>query len=192
MKLFLLSFFFTVTFFLAFSQTKLVAHRSHGGTANNFLEQYQQQNLDNSNLGAAPRHYIASAVLDSLIYVNDTVVIMVTSRCTLLQVEENQINGNWQPGRDTLTHHYLFTKCHQLDKIKRCLKYDYNFKNQKDIKFIGYDNEAMPKILPKVAIPPLPCAPNLKASLPKSDIPLLALASFTFLLTAGLFYKKFG
>jgi hypothetical protein len=155
---------------LAFTQTKLIQHRSHSGSDETFQIAYQQNDLPNSNLGMAPRHYVLDAQMDSLIYIHDSLMIMVTSKCRYYEDDFNN-SSSWKPGRDTLKYHPIFSKCHQLDKVKRTIKYDYNFSNQDKIIYIGYDNDTKPKTkpLPKTEPTKIPCNKIDKASIPATN-----------------------
>lgn len=126
---------------VVFAQTKLIAFKSHSGNMENFKNAYEENlfDLPNDNFGAAPNRWVNEAALDSLIYINDTAVIMVTSNYCMSEFSINY--KNWGPGKDTVYNHPLFCKKHSLDSIKEVLKTSYNFANSMDtVKFIGYDN----------------------------------------------------
>lgn len=126
---------------IVFAQTKLIAFKSHSGNMENFKNAYEENlfDLPNDNFGAAPEPIIEEAALDSLIYLNDTAVIMVTSNYCIREFSKKY--RAWRPGRDTVFNHPLFCKKHSLDSIKEVLKTSYNFANSIDtVKFIGYDN----------------------------------------------------
>lgn len=100
------------------------------------------QDLHASNFGEAPRPYLRTKQpqLDSVIFVSDSVAIMVTS-CKKLKAGE-KMAADWKPGRDTVYNHYLFSLKHKLDYIKRELEDAFYFGNDINrVKFIGYDNE---------------------------------------------------
>jgi len=129
------------------AQTELIAHKSHSGTVATFNNSFLNDGL---GFGEAPQRYIETAILDSVIYVSDSVAIMVTSNyCTTglsrfkeHTLEERMRNAElWSAGRDTVYNHPLFSKQHQLDTIKAKLDATYYFNNSADkVKFIGYDN----------------------------------------------------
>lgn len=126
---------------VVFAQTKLIAFKSHSGNMENFKNAYEENlfDLPNDNFGAAPNRWVNEAALDSLIYINDTAVIMVTNNYCMSEFSINY--KNWGPGKDTVYNHPLFCKKHSLDSIKEVLKTSYNFANSMDtVKFIGYDN----------------------------------------------------
>lgn len=126
---------------LVLAQTKLIAFKSHSGNMEIFKNAYEENlfDLPNSNFGMAPEPTIEEAALDSLIYLNDTAVIMVTSNYCMRAISKKY--RAWRPGRDTVYNHPLFGKKHALDSIKDVLKTSYNFANSMDtVKFIGYDN----------------------------------------------------
>lgn len=145
-KLFMLQYFLTFAFCVAASslsaQTKLIAHKSHSGTVESFRLAYENNSpeLENTNFGAAPERTVVTASLDSLIFISDSLAVMVTSKfCEKRNSSESKL---WRAGRDTVRNHPLFSKQHALDSIKNILERRYHFKNSVDrIKFIGYDNK---------------------------------------------------
>lgn len=124
------------------AQTKLIAHKSHSGSVESFRFAYENNfvELGNSNFGAAPQETIRTAALDSLIFISDSVTVMVTSNfCERRRSGSSKL---WNAGRDTVRNHPLFSKKHSLDSIKTILQQQYYFKNPVEkIKFIGYDNK---------------------------------------------------
>jgi hypothetical protein len=133
---------------VCFSQTKLISHKSHSGNDTAFKVAIEENlfDIDNSNLGVAPNRYERNAVLDSVIYVSDDKVILVTSQFCIESDRENYkilSSKKWSAGRETVFHHKLFSKKHALDSIKDVLKTQYSFRNDIDkVIFVGYDNEA--------------------------------------------------
>lgn len=126
---------------VVFAQTKLIAFKSHSGNMENFKNAYEDNlfDLPNANFGAYYEPTVKEAALDSLIYLNDTAVIMVTSNYCIREFSKKY--RAWRPGKDTVYNHPLFCKKHALDSIKDVLKTSYNFVNSMDtVKFIGYDN----------------------------------------------------
>jgi hypothetical protein len=139
-----------------FSQTKLIAHKSHSGSMETFKTSLKNNLFDmgEHNFGEAPRIRVKKAKLDSVIYVSDSLSVMVTSLyCQEKDVydfnekkeqkqEESLDYGElWSAGRDTVHNHPLFTKKHSLDSIREILEKDYYFNNPvSTVKFIGYDN----------------------------------------------------
>lgn len=137
----------------AFSQTKLIFHKSHSGSAKSFA----LTTISNpGNFGVAPMRRVQNAVLDTVQYLRDGRVVMVTSEyCTYEDYRPYRQNeqqekrrdfdredGNlWKAGRDTLVNHSLFSRRHELDNIKDSLENAYFFQNDVDsVVFIGYDN----------------------------------------------------
>ena len=98
-----------------------------------------------SNFGMAPQRHVKAAKLDSLIFINDSVTIMVTSWGHIMLPWRRDTNdlsyaremGLWEPGRDTVTNHPLFTLLKSKKEIKATIQKDYHFINSVDsIKFI--------------------------------------------------------
>lgn len=150
-----LLFFFLVLAGTTFSQTKLIFHKSHSGSASTFTVFTA---INPGNFGAAPTVRVQHAVLDTLKYLPDGKVVMITSEyCTRemrmrdleQQKQENRHDFDpreqranlWKAGRDTLVNHSLFSRRHELDNIKDSLENNYYFRNNIDsVVFIGYDN----------------------------------------------------
>jgi hypothetical protein len=129
------------------AQTKKIAFKSHSGTDENFKLAFNNNlfDMDGSNFGMAPQQTVRDAQLDSVIFVSDSVAIMVTSEyCTKVDraTKKKSQPELWTAGRETVYNHPLFSKKHSLDSIKKVLAQQYNFKNPagKTI-FVGYDNK---------------------------------------------------
>jgi maltoporin len=129
------------------AQTKKIAFKSHSGSAENFSIALENElfDMENSNFGMAPTEMIRHAQLDSVIFICDTVAIMVTSQyCTRVLRHSKEQMGQpflWQPGKAEVKNHPLFSKQHSLDSIKKVIRTQYNFRNPVDkVVFIGYDN----------------------------------------------------
>ncbi len=125
-----------------FSQTKLIAFKSHSGHSESFNKAVSENLFDAnfSNLGIAPQKYVKDARLDSVIILNEKESILVTS-----SAHKRIIKGavrEWQPGKETVYNHGLFSK-KNIDSVKTVLKRDYNFVNDMDsVVFIEYDKES--------------------------------------------------
>lgn len=153
------------------AQTKVIAHKSHSGNKTTFSKAYQKSLFDNknSNFGQAPEVDVKNAQLDSLIFVNDTMQIMVTrefcsnvrgenaiteekvwnsktkkaEKVKALDVSEDRKTSLWKAGRDTVYNHELFSHNASLEWIKKRIKTDYYFANSIDSTvFIGYSNDS--------------------------------------------------
>ena len=63
------------------AQTKKIAFKSHSGSAENFAIALENGlfDMDGSDFGQAPDREIRSAQLDSVIFVSDSVTLLVTS-----------------------------------------------------------------------------------------------------------------
>lgn len=135
------------------AQTKLIAHKSHSGSTAHFAMITANSLFDpeDSNFGQGPEPFVKTAQLDSVIFISDSVVVMVTS--AYCQFRHDKSAGmKWQPGRDTVLHHPLFSAHFSLSEIKRRMKRDYYFRNPVDsVRFIGYDR-VYPNTPP--AVPP--------------------------------------
>ncbi len=126
------------------AQTKLIAHKSAGGSNSNFIEGLPNtSNEVKKGMGMIPNKIVTNAVLDSLIFIDDSVAVMVTSYyCEATRNKSDKKKENlWRKGKDTVYQHELFSNQHELDKIKKVLKEEYFFNNSDSTVFIGYDNE---------------------------------------------------
>lgn len=90
--------------------------------------------MENSNFGHAPQREVKTAQLDSVIFISDSVAIMVTSEyCTRTDRSGNKPVDDpklWKAGQEKVYNHPLFSKKHSLDSIKTVLKEQYNFNNE--------------------------------------------------------------
>lgn len=132
----------------ASAQTKKIAFKSHSGSAENFSIALDENLFDMgfSNFGMAPQRQVKNAQLDSVIYISDSVAIMVTSEyCTRLDARTEKPVSDpklWKAGRDSVFNHPLFSHNHSLDSIRKILKEQYHFKNAPEkVIFVGYDNK---------------------------------------------------
>lgn len=126
----------------AFAQTKWIAHKSHSGKRETFEAALKNGifGLESSNFGQAPSPIVKNSQLDSVIFLSNKRVIMVTSNyCENSRTAKSTL---WSAGRDTISNHPLFSRKHKLDSIKKVLSEQYYFQNRvENIKFVGYDND---------------------------------------------------
>lgn len=139
----------------AFSQTKLIAFKSHSGHADNFSTAVSEDLFDAnfSNLGVVPQKFVKDAKLDSVIILNDEESILVTSSAK--RFVDKGVKREWKPGRETVRNHKLFSK-KNIDSVKTVLKRDYNFVNDMDsVIFVEYDqdNKSYKEIKPSTVQP---------------------------------------
>ncbi len=132
----------------ATAQTKKIAFKGHSGSMDNFSTALEDNlfDMDNSNFGMAPQRDIITARLDSVIFVSDSVAIMVTSNyCTrenFTYAKPVNKPSLWTAGHEIVYSHPLFSRNHSLDSIKQVIKLQYNFKNPVEkVVFVGYDNK---------------------------------------------------
>jgi hypothetical protein len=127
-----------------FSQTKLIAHKSHSGSEASFHSAYKNNffDLGNSNFGNIPDRTVTTASLDSLIFISDTIAIMVTSEYCKRLRDPKREKTIWRAGKDTVYNHPLFTKKYSIEHIRNYLKQYYHFQNPVDsIKIIDQQQE---------------------------------------------------
>lgn len=146
-----------LSFTTLFAQTKIISHKSHSGTDEEFRTSYAEdaEELDGAGMGMAPDPIVQSAKLDSVIFISDSVAVMVTSQyCSRSRHQSNYMGTRWSAGKDTVYYHPLFSRQHSLDSIKAIIQLHYNFKNPVDsVRFIGYDNGTDPRITKSFSVP---------------------------------------
>lgn len=136
---------------MVFSQTKLIAFKSHSGNMSNFTKALLLPKMDLSahNLGEGPQPTIRNSQVDSVIFLTDSTAIMVTSTYCQNNPWYNHRKKNidtttktlWNAGSDTVKNHPLFSQQHSLDSIKIEMTHHYYFRNNiENTVFIGYDN----------------------------------------------------
>jgi len=160
-----------ITFFLSgfgFSQTPLIMHKRMGGHEDNFHQAMQQTNnpIRQSNFGLPPTIYVKRAVIDSIIALNDSAVVVVTSQRVVEQFHWHDYASfdtleqvfvcsdsmlqrsltydstrNWTPGRDTLINHAVFNANLSCRDILFKLRDEFNLhqNGNREIEFIGFD-----------------------------------------------------
>lgn len=174
------------------AQTKLISHKSHSGSNKNFSLALNGNlfNINESNLGHAPNRLVENASLDSVIYVSDNEVILVTNKHIVDSSEKTFDSAIWIPGRETLIDNPLFSKKNSLDSIKQVIKKQYNFKNDIDkTVFVGYDNQnkLIKKDKKEKSIIPVTPINNDK---PNKGLLILAIGLFSFLMTWAIYKLK--
>ena len=98
--------------------------------------------MGNSNFGHAPDRTVRTAQLDSVIFVSDSVALIVTSKFCRRTNETAKQARLWNAGKETMYKHPLFSRNHSLDSIKRVIKDQYHFQNSiEKVIFVGYDNK---------------------------------------------------
>lgn len=119
-------------------QTKMISYKSHSGSSSNFNHTLNLDlfSMPNSNFGAAPQRFIFNAQLDSLIFIDDTSTVMVTSnRCYNLDSNRSwgrSIKEIWKAGKDTVFHHIAFNRTLPDDTIREIIATQYHFANDAD------------------------------------------------------------
>lgn len=116
-------------------QTKLIAHKSHSGSAETFETALKNDffDLESSNFGEAPFHKRPERILDSVVFISDTITVLVCSN------KSNSPGNQSEKYAITLSNHPIVSKKHSKKKIKTFLKEEYNFQNSLDsVPFIEY------------------------------------------------------
>ncbi|KMQ66398.1 hypothetical protein ACM46_02360 [Chryseobacterium angstadtii] len=124
-----------------FSQTKLIAFKSHSGNSAHFNTAVSENLFDvnSSNLGVVPQRYVRDAKLDSVIILNDNESILVTSSARKIATDGKK--RVWEPGREIVRNQTLFSK-KNIDSVKNVLKKYYYFVNDMDsVVFVEYDQK---------------------------------------------------
>lgn len=167
----------------SFCQTPQIMHKMFGGTKSNFVQTMQDSDavIRQTNFGLPPTIYVKKAVIDSIIALNDSTVIVVTSHkvvedfesfslvyseedssfvCSNSMVQKSLTydkTGDWQPGRDTLINHGVFDAKQTCNDIRSRLSYEFGVRMSigHEIVFIGFDcSKAADKKKRKNIVPP--------------------------------------
>ncbi|WP_131797294.1 hypothetical protein [Chryseobacterium kwangjuense] len=123
-----------------FSQTKIIAFKSHNGQSENFRTAVYENLFDAnlSNLGD-PKPNFQKATLDSLIILDDGEGVLVASSLSDLFFDAEKRKK--QPIREVVHKRVLFSK-KNIDSVKAILKRDYHFDNNVDSAIVvKYDKE---------------------------------------------------
>lgn len=126
------------------AQTKEIAFKSHSGNMNNFSIALGSELFDSgeSNFGLPAPSDLKTYRLDSVIYVSDTVSVIVIKEYRRQRLQPKDSAKLWRTGKDTLYNDPMLGRKHSLDSIKTVLKTTGNYINPVDrIVFIGYDNK---------------------------------------------------
>ncbi|MCT2563286.1 hypothetical protein [Chryseobacterium herbae] len=112
-----------------FSQTKLIAFKSHSGHSADFNTAVSKNLFDAnfSNLGDS-RPFYEKMKLDSVIILEDGESVLVTRSAGILFNDKKE---EWQPGRKVVHNRALFAK-KNIDSVKTVLKNNYQFVNDMD------------------------------------------------------------
>jgi hypothetical protein len=138
---------------LAMSQTKRIAFKSHSGNSEHFKQALSAALFENegSNFGIAPERYVTFAHLDTVIFINDTTVELVTSHHSNF-VDDYRISTHpnlWKPGHEIVVNHPVFNSEKTIEEMKEIVQKTYHFKNDiSKVVFIG-DPKATKKDLRK-------------------------------------------
>lgn len=162
----LFSLFFAVFFTFTFAQTPGIMHKRLGGTNENFMATLQNPNapIRQSNFGLPPTIYVKRAVIDSIIVLNDSSVLVVTSHkineefawsnynydttngifvCADSMVQKSlsyDSTGVWKPGRDVMVNHAVFHPNAKCSEILNALRQQYGlYHATHEVVFIGFD-----------------------------------------------------
>jgi len=129
----------------AWSQTKLIAHKSHSGSAKSFTYSLHSKtfNKGESNFGQAPQRMVRNSRLDTVRLLPDARVVMITSESCYWEDYGGRPESNpelWSAGKDTLNGHPLFNAEHTPIEIRKTLQDEYYFTNSpSSVVLIGFD-----------------------------------------------------
>lgn len=131
---------------ISIAQTKLIAFKSHSGNMNDFYKLVKNRDIDMMphNLGVGPTKIVHSAQLDSVIYVDDTTAVMITSVYCQDEYDPNRTAWMWNPGIDTITNNKVWNQ-DDPEAIKKDLKKKhFNFRNNMDsVVFINFPDHTV-------------------------------------------------
>ena len=117
------------------AQTKKIAFESHSGSPENFNITLTSDlfDSDNSDFGLPTPKEVKTYKLDSVIFISDTVSVVVKKEYSRLFSAPQNSAKFTQTVKDTVYNDPLFARQHSLDSIKTVLK-------TRKVVFIGFDN----------------------------------------------------
>ena len=126
------------------AQTREIALKSHSGNMKNFKVTLTNELFDEvSDFGLPAPTSVKTYQLDSVIYVSDSVSVIVIREYRRLDDQPKESAKLFRVGKDTLYRDPLLTNKHSLDSIKRVLgKLGYYVNPIKSVVFVGYDNKS--------------------------------------------------
>ena len=133
---------FSLSFTIAFAQTKLIAHKSHSGKTSTFNVSLNYILFDakKSNFGLDPRlTNFRNVRFDTISFVNDSVSVLISSNYCVGKSSNSKNPCSIEI--DTFYNHYLFNKTNPIDSIKYKLKNNFYYKRSIDsIVFIDHSD----------------------------------------------------
>lgn len=126
----------------SYAQTKRIAFKSHSGNSEHFKQALSAALFENegSNFGIAPERYVTFAHLDTVIFINDTTVELVTSHhSNFVDDYRTSTHPNlWKPGHEIVVNHPVFNSEKTIEEMKEIVQKTYHFKNDiSKVVFIG-------------------------------------------------------
>jgi hypothetical protein len=122
---------FLTTSTISHAQTKKIAFKSHSGNMEEFHWALSGDNeLEYSNFGMAPEPLVKEARLDSIIFICDSVAVIVTSE--YCRRNRSKRLSRWRAGSDTVTNHPVFSASLSDDSIRKILRTQYYFRGEID------------------------------------------------------------
>lgn len=126
----------------SYAQTKRIAFKSHSGNSEHFKQALSAALFENegSNFGIAPQRYVTEAHLDTVIFINDTTVELVTSHHSHFEDDFRSTShpNLWKPGHEIVVNHPVFNSEKTIEEMKEIVQKTYHFKNDiSKVVFIG-------------------------------------------------------
>ncbi len=142
------------------AQTKKIAFESHSGSREHFDIAITNSEFDGeeSDFGLPPSKDIKTYKLDSVIFVSDTLAVVVKNEYSRLFSQPKDSAKFVRMVKDSVYNSELFARKHSLDSIKRVLKKDPYYINSNSINkvtFVGYDNNQKPPDKKQQLAPPV-------------------------------------
>ncbi|MFA7273139.1 MAG: hypothetical protein WC044_04685 [Crocinitomicaceae bacterium] len=126
----------------SFSQTKTIAHKRHNGSKLTFSESLKHEGFDAvfSNFGVAPERWVRNSELKKVVFINDSMVAMVTEESCKDEYAPRNNPEIWRAGTDTVKNHPVFSEKISVDSMRTILKETYFFANDIDkVQFEGFE-----------------------------------------------------
>jgi hypothetical protein len=132
------------------AQTRRIAFESHSGNPQHFQLAISNDLFDGdeSDFGLPPEKEVKTYKLDSVIYVSDSVSVLVKKEYSRPFNEPKTAAKYVQTVKDTICNDPLYSNKHGLDQIREQLKKDsfyINWNNLNKVIFVGYDNKKTSK-----------------------------------------------
>ncbi len=131
---------FTAT--LCGAQTKVIAHKSHSGSAHSFTKAYKQGLFNMAHYNFGLPNTAKLTILDKVIAINDSVTVLQKRESKVCQRPgadfSKMEDSDFTTVTDTVVNHKLFTKKNRVSFIKSSRAYTGFANSLKTVEFVGF------------------------------------------------------